>query len=103
MPVGVVGGALARRTSGRDFRPSAAVGGAEETLIETHAEAENDYSSGATERGTWGKGLARQSSLPSRRRESFCLFPRHVCASTLTLSICLDLIHISHPSMTAPQ
>jgi hypothetical protein len=64
LPAGVVPASLTRRPSGRDFRATVPT---EETLLET--ESWDEHASAATERGTWGKGLGRQSSLPSRRRE----------------------------------
>jgi hypothetical protein len=46
---------LVRKASGRAVRK-------EEAVIESTEE-------GTTEMGSWGKGLSRQSSLPSRRGE----------------------------------
>lgn len=78
--VGGVGSGLVRRQSARDaYASRVAAPAAEETLIETEAADEHDTS--ATERGTWGKGLARQSSLPSRRCEYMSkLLLRNHCA-----------------------
>lgn len=58
-------GGLVRRTSGRGDFASRGGQTTEETLIE--AEGLDEVPS--TEPGNWYKGLSRQSSLPSRRRE----------------------------------
>lgn len=64
--LGSVDGGLVRRTSGRSDFASRGGQTTEETLIEA---AEGAEEPSATEPGNWYKGLARQSSLPSRRRE----------------------------------
>lgn len=62
--VGVGVGGLVRKGSGRDVKKSVVV---EENLEE------NMLDPAASTAGSWGKGLSRQSSLPSRRGKFFYL------------------------------